>query len=138
MTHVRFCRARLLAPAYFLLGHMRFRDAAQMGAILADRGWRPAPIPIVVSVLVIAYAGLVGTDVQAHPHVWVTMTTELVYAPDGSTTAVRHAWTFDDMFSTFAIQGLEQKTKGQFTREELAPSPRSMSNRCRSMPISPT
>jgi ABC-type uncharacterized transport system substrate-binding protein len=121
MTHVRFCRARLLAPAYFLLGHMRFRDAAQMGAILADQGWRPAPIRIVVSVLVIAYAGLVGTDVQAHPHVWVTMTTELVYAPDGSTTAVRHAWTFDDMFSAFATQGLEQKTKGQFTREELAP-----------------
>jgi ABC-type uncharacterized transport system substrate-binding protein len=35
-------------------------------------------------------------------------------------TGVRHAWTFDDMFSAFATQGLEQKTKGQFTREELA------------------
>ncbi len=58
---------------------------------------------------------------DAHPHVWVTMTEELLYAPDGSVTGVRHAWTFDDMFSTFATQGLEQKTKGQFTREELAP-----------------
>ena len=36
-------------------------------------------------------------------------------------TGVRHAWTFDDMFSTFAIQGLKSKTKGEFTREELAP-----------------
>ena len=58
---------------------------------------------------------------EAHPHVWVTMTEELVYAPDGSVTGVRHAWTFDDMFSAYATQGLEQKTKGQFTREELEP-----------------
>jgi ABC-type uncharacterized transport system substrate-binding protein len=57
---------------------------------------------------------------SAHPHVWVTMTSEILYAPDGSVTGVRHAWTFDDMFSAFATQGLEQKTKGQFTREELA------------------
>jgi ABC-type uncharacterized transport system substrate-binding protein len=58
---------------------------------------------------------------DAHPHVWVTMTEELLYAPDGSVTGVRHAWTFDDMFSAYATQGLEQKTKGQFTRQELAP-----------------
>jgi ABC-type uncharacterized transport system substrate-binding protein len=56
---------------------------------------------------------------DAHPHVWVTMTEELLYAPDGSITGVRHAWTFDDMFSAFATQGLDQKTKGEFTREEL-------------------
>ena len=63
-----------------------------------------------------------GTDrAQAHPHVWVTMIEELLYAPDGSVTGVRHAWTFDDMFSAFATQGIAQKTKGQFTREELAP-----------------
>src|ERR1700675_1282020 len=58
---------------------------------------------------------------DAHPHVWVTMTEELLYAADGSVTGVRHAWTFDDMFSAFATQGMEQKTKGQFTREELEP-----------------
>jgi ABC-type uncharacterized transport system substrate-binding protein len=57
---------------------------------------------------------------RAHPHVWVTTTSELLYAPDGSIAGVRHAWTFDDMFSAYATQGLEQKTKGQFTREELA------------------
>jgi ABC-type uncharacterized transport system substrate-binding protein len=74
------------------------------------------------------YLALVATGVclaagaaQAHPHVWVTMTEELLYAADGTVTGVRHAWTFDDMFSAFATQGLEQKTKGTFTREELAP-----------------
>ena len=68
-----------------------------------------------------ASLALSGTPANAHPHVWVTVKSELVYAPDGSLTDVRHAWTFDDMFSTFAIQGLKSKTKGEFTREELAP-----------------
>jgi ABC-type uncharacterized transport system substrate-binding protein len=70
-----------------------------------------------------ACAGLVITTAaaRAHPHVWVTVKSELVYAPDGTVTGVRHAWTFDDMFSVFATQGIESKKKGEFTREELAP-----------------
>jgi ABC-type uncharacterized transport system substrate-binding protein len=71
--------------------------------------------------LVAACVCLVAGAAQAHPHVWVTMTEELLYAADGTVTGVRHAWTFDDMFSAFATQGLEQKTKATFTREELAP-----------------
>ena len=63
--------------------------------------------------------GVAGAD--AHPHVWITATSELLYAADGSLTGVRHAWTFDDMFSTYALQGLEAKTKGAYSREELAP-----------------
>jgi ABC-type uncharacterized transport system substrate-binding protein len=68
-----------------------------------------------------ALALFVAGQAQAHPHVWVTMKSELVYGADGSATGVRHAWTFDDMFSTFATQGLDSKEKGKFTREELAP-----------------
>jgi ABC-type uncharacterized transport system substrate-binding protein len=64
---------------------------------------------------------LTATAAQAHPHVWVTMATELLYALDGSVNAVRQAWTFDDMFSAFATTGIQAKTKGQFTRQELAP-----------------
>jgi ABC-type uncharacterized transport system substrate-binding protein len=62
-----------------------------------------------------------GASAGAHPHVWVTMSEDLLYAPDGSITGVRNAWTFDDMFSAFATQGIEQKTKGTFSRAELAP-----------------
>jgi len=69
----------------------------------------------------LAFAAAATAPAYAHPHVWVTMTEELLYAPDGSVTGVRHAWTFDDMFSAFATQGIEQKTKGTFTREELKP-----------------
>jgi ABC-type uncharacterized transport system substrate-binding protein len=76
-----------------------------------------------VSTAVAACAGLLlaATAASAHPHVWVTMHSELVYAPDGTITGVRHAWTFDDMFSVFATQGIEAKKKGEFTRDELAP-----------------
>src|SRR6202047_362197 len=74
-------------------------------------------------VLLIAGLACLATSTsraEAHPHVWVTMTSELLYAPDGSVTGVRNAWTFDDMFSAFATQGIEQKTKGTFSRAELA------------------
>jgi ABC-type uncharacterized transport system substrate-binding protein len=58
---------------------------------------------------------------RAHPHVWIKMQTEVVYAPDGGITGVHHAWAFDDMFSAFVTQGLENWKTGKFTREELAP-----------------
>jgi ABC-type uncharacterized transport system substrate-binding protein len=73
--------------------------------------------------ILFALAALVATyeAAAAHPHVWVTMKAQVVYAPDGSVTGVRHVWTFDDMFSVFATQGIDAKTKGEFTREELKP-----------------
>jgi ABC-type uncharacterized transport system substrate-binding protein len=77
---------------------------------------------LAASLLLLASALALGAgDAQAHPHVWITASSELVYAPDGSVTGVRHAWTFDDMFSSYALQGIEAKTKGVYSREELAP-----------------
>ena len=73
---------------------------------------------------VLLFAGSIvlgANSAQAHPHVWITASSELIYAPDGSITGVRHAWTFDDMFSSYALQGIESKTKGVYSREELAP-----------------
>ncbi|WP_430649477.1 DUF1007 family protein [Bradyrhizobium uaiense] len=72
--------------------------------------------------LVLAVSAVLGTAAaEAHPHVWIVAKSELIYAPDGTITGVRHAWTFDDMFSTYALQGLETKVKGAYSREELAP-----------------
>jgi ABC-type uncharacterized transport system substrate-binding protein len=70
---------------------------------------------------IVAFITLGANPARAHPHVWITATSELLYAPDGSVTGVRHAWTFDDMFSTYAVQGIETKVKGQYSREELGP-----------------
>jgi len=73
-----------------------------------------------IRALIIALSLVAAAPAFAHPHVWVTMNSELVYAPDGSITGIRHDWAFDDMFSAFATQGLASKVKGQFTREELS------------------
>jgi ABC-type uncharacterized transport system substrate-binding protein len=74
-----------------------------------------------IGLMLLAGALVLGAGAaQAHPHVWITSSSELIYVPDGSITGVRHAWTFDDMFSTYAVQGLESKTKGAYSREELA------------------
>jgi len=77
--------------------------------------------PVICTLAACAALVIATAAARAHPHIWVTVKSELVYAPDGTVTGIRHAWTFDDMFSVFATQGIESKTKGEFTREELAP-----------------
>jgi ABC-type uncharacterized transport system substrate-binding protein len=57
---------------------------------------------------------------SAHPHVWVAVRSEVVFAPDGKIKGLRHAWEFDEMYSAFAVQGLGKDGKPP-TREELAP-----------------
>jgi ABC-type uncharacterized transport system substrate-binding protein len=56
----------------------------------------------------------------AHPHVWVTARAQAVFNAKGEITAIRHTWTFDEMYSAFVTEG--QGKDGQLmTREELAP-----------------
>jgi ABC-type uncharacterized transport system substrate-binding protein len=62
---------------------------------------------------------LAASPALAHPHVWVTTKAELVYAPDGRISAVRHAWTFDEGYSAFAIQGLEKGPDGAIKPDQL-------------------
>lgn len=62
-----------------------------------------------------------GLEASAHPHVWIIARSEILFSSEGFITAVRHAWTFDDMFSSYALQGVASAKKGVFTRDELAP-----------------
>ncbi len=51
---------------------------------------------VVTAVLaVFAGAGLAG-DAHAHPHVWATVRSEIMFGAKGQITGVRHAWTFDE------------------------------------------
>ena len=56
----------------------------------------------------------------AHPHVFVTAREQMVFGPDGKVTAIKASWTFDDMYSAFAIQGLGDPD-AILTRDELQP-----------------
>jgi ABC-type uncharacterized transport system substrate-binding protein len=56
----------------------------------------------------------------AHPHVWVTMRSHVEFTADGKVKSVVHDWVFDEMYSSFATQGLAPK--GQLvTRDIFAP-----------------
>jgi ABC-type uncharacterized transport system substrate-binding protein len=56
----------------------------------------------------------------AHPHVWVTVKTELAYAGGGRLASVRHQWTFDEAYSAFAVQGLDKNGDGALSQAELS------------------
>jgi ABC-type uncharacterized transport system substrate-binding protein len=72
------------------------------------------------AVLAIAGALLAsaGAPALAHPHVFVAVKSVIVFAPDGRVTGVRHSWTFDDMYSAFALQGLGGRS-GKPSQQEL-------------------
>src|SRR5918993_4457778 len=55
----------------------------------------------------------------AHPHVWVTAKAEVVFAPDGKVTGVRHHWTFDEAYTAYVTQGLDKNNDGKLTADEL-------------------
>jgi ABC-type uncharacterized transport system substrate-binding protein len=120
MNRERFCRetlhARALAAANFLHHPTRFQNVAR-----GDQARHSSAFRRLQALVILACSGLIPTSALAHPHVWATIKTELIYAPDASVTAVQHAWTFDDMFSAFATQGIPARTKGQFTQAELQP-----------------
>ena len=68
----------------------------------------------------LALLAALSAPAAAHPHVYVTGSSELVFDEGRAIAAVRHRWTFDEMFSTMAIQGLDGDGDGTFSREELA------------------
>jgi len=57
---------------------------------------------------------------SAHPHVWVVVKSEVLFGADGKITGLRHAWTFDEMYSAFATQGFGTDGKPPIP-EELQP-----------------
>jgi len=70
---------------------------------------------------VLALAIAAPRPAAAHPHVWVVMKSELVYGPDGALTGIRQAWTFDEAFTAFALQGLDKKADGTYGDDVLKP-----------------
>jgi ABC-type uncharacterized transport system substrate-binding protein len=60
-----------------------------------------------------------SSPVLAHPHVWVTAKAEVIFAPDGKVTGVRHHWTFDEAYTAYVTQGLDKNNDGKLTPEEL-------------------
>ena len=71
---------------------------------------------IAFSIAVVALAA--ASPALAHPHVFVAVKSVILFGSDGRVTGVRHSWTFDDMYSAFAIQGLGGRS-GKPSQKEL-------------------
>lgn len=74
----------------------------------------------IFALLLIGFAISGAGPALAHPHVMVVARAEVVYAPDGKVTAIRHTWAFDEAYSVYAVQGLDTNKDGIWSREELA------------------
>ena len=68
-----------------------------------------------------AIALLSASPAAAHPHVWVSVRSEIILNADHQITGIRHAWTFDEFYSAMAVQGLDTNGDGVFSAEELKP-----------------
>lgn len=55
----------------------------------------------------------------AHPHVWVTSRSDVLFDTDRKVTAIRHVWSFDEAYSAFVTQGLDTDGDGVLSAEEL-------------------
>lgn len=75
--------------------------------------------PFGTKALLAAAISAMAVPALAHPHVSVTAKAEILYAPDGKVTGVRHAWTFDKAYSSFITQGLDGNKDGTYSPEEL-------------------
>jgi ABC-type uncharacterized transport system substrate-binding protein len=73
-----------------------------------------------IAALLACLGSLLAGPAQAHPHVFVTARTEILYGANGAVTALRHVWSFDEPYSAFITQGLDKDGDGKLTQDELA------------------
>ncbi len=63
--------------------------------------------------------GLGSVETSAHPHVWVGTSAEFLFDDAGMVAAVKVIWRFDDLYSSFAIQGADADKDGVTSHAEL-------------------
>lgn len=64
-------------------------------------------------------AALAPDAAKAHPHVLIEAALT-VLGDNGAFTGVQHRWTFDEFYTSTAIEGLDANNDGVYDREELA------------------
>lgn len=88
-------------------------------------GWDLTPLAMRARRLAVGCLGALcalaaPTLALAHPHVWVTVRSQIAFDAEGKVASVTHDWVFDEMYSSFATQGLA-KPGELVKRETFAP-----------------
>lgn len=74
----------------------------------------------VYAALIVLATSLFGRPLQAHPHVWSDMSSQLLISDDGKITGVRVEWTTDQNYAKDALDGMDTNNDGIYEPEELA------------------
>jgi len=60
-----------------------------------------------------------ATPALAHPHIFIDAELDIVFNGNGAVSELRHRWTFDSLFSTWAVQGLDSDGDGTVSPAEM-------------------
>jgi ABC-type uncharacterized transport system substrate-binding protein len=71
-------------------------------------------------VLIVSGMLMSATGAEAHPHVWVSVKTTVLFK-GGAIVGLQQHWTFDEFYAAMAIEGLDKNNDGVYDRQELAP-----------------
>jgi ABC-type uncharacterized transport system substrate-binding protein len=58
---------------------------------------------------------------DAHPHVWITMRSDVVFNDKAEVSGIAVEWTFDDGYTQMALDGLDANGDGVYSQSELEP-----------------
>jgi ABC-type uncharacterized transport system substrate-binding protein len=61
-----------------------------------------------------------ANPVLSHPHVWITMRSDVVFNGDGLIRGINLEWSFDDGYTQMALDGLDTNGDGVYSQDELA------------------
>ncbi len=77
------------------------RSISLLSALIISLAWAPAA--------------------RAHPHVWVSMRSQVVFTENGLIKGIGLDWTFDDAYTSMALDGLDSDGDGVYSPAEIAP-----------------
>ena len=64
---------------------------------------------------------LLASEASAHPHVWITMRSYVVFNDKAEVSGIAVEWTFDDGYAQMALDGLDTNGDGVYSQTELEP-----------------
>ncbi len=71
--------------------------------------------------LTTAMSLLLAGQASAHPHIWITMRSDVVFNDRAEVSGIAVEWTFDDGYAQIALDGLDTNGDGVYSQDELEP-----------------